>query len=574
MLCLPLKGMAQDVEMLSDSLVYNIAMYKSPYNTYLKNKKEFQDEIIIEKVKREFPNVESKVDRNAKFKDLGLDSLTVCKLAEVISREVGRFISEEESASLTTVGDLAEVLHFNGDSTELIFVYYPWKAVFESHSVHRVGLYSDGINILKDLIKYTCDSIQREIYINELMHVYDVWYEYADTINASMNETVSKTMIKSDKVRDYIELYPGEINEENVMHPHYVRMYDFIIDALSESDNPEDIYYLNVDKLMRISVQRLKKNWTKYRDQYAADFELLDGRMRLLLDHVTRADAKGNITMLRNEHAKAYKANEKKMIEEDERRNKPRPVVVDCDASEKTYAEQMWEKSMDYMFLDEVIRKLRYCPNSDVYIEALENYTYLTNVDPAEIVDKRFLLVNEYIKRELYDKAIEQIQFLLGLKSVDNIEKAHLHYRWGVILERKGDNEKAAFRYKNAVALNKNHGDAYFRLALMYSKNKFKLGNDEKSLFIDKYKYLLCIDKLEIAKKRIQEYANSDDYGKYNRTDLSVINQSIASFKTHCPDQANAHMLGLDKSYWTSGGSFTFKGGVMNGETTTIRFYY
>lgn len=565
--------MAQGVEALSDSLVYNIAMYRSPYNTYLFKKQNFSDE-IIRIVKREFPHIASKVDRNAKFNDLGIDSLTVRELAGVVSREVGRLISEEEVVSLSTVGDLAEVLHFNGDSTELIFVYYPWKAVFDTHSVYRVSLYNDGINILKDLIQYTCDSIQREIYINELMNVYDVWYEYADTINASMNETFSKTMIKSDKVRDYIEMYPGKITEENVMHPHYVKMYDFIMDALSEPDNQEDIYYLNVDKLMRISVQRLKKNWEKYRDQYAADFELLDRRMRLLLDHVTRADAKGNITLLRNEHAKVFKINDEKMVAEDERREKPKVPKVNCDESEKRYAELMWEKSMDYMFLDEVIRSMRGCPNSDVYVEALENYTYLSNVDPAEIVSKRLLLVNEYIKRELYDEAIEQIQFLLGLPSVDNIEKAHLYYRWGVILERQGNNQQAAFRYKSAVKLNANHGDAYFRLAFMYSKNKFKLGDDEKSLFIDKYKYLLCIDKLEIAKKKIQEYANSEVYSKYNKTELSVINQYIASFKTNCPDQAKAHMFGLDKAYWTSGGSFTFKAGVMNGETTTIRFYY
>lgn len=570
MLCLPLKGMAQGVEMLSDSLVYNIAMYRSPYNTYLLNKQDFQDE-IIRIVKREFPHIASKVNLNAKFSNLGIDSLTVRELAGVISREVGRSISEEEVVSLSTVGGLADVLHFNGDPTELIFVYYPWKTVFDTHSVYRVSLYNDGISILKDLIGYTCDSIQREIYINELMNVYDVWYEYADTINASMNETFSKTLIKSNKVRDYIEMYSGEITEENVMHPHYVKMYDYIMDALNEPENQEEVYYLNVDKLMRISVQRLKRayalngNYKKYADQYVADFDIFDVRMQLLLDHVSDSDAKGNIVYLHKGHNDQYK----KIID-----GIDPPSPGDCPAQEEYYASRMLERGMDQMFLDQVIRKLRKCPNSNVYVEALENYTYLSNVDPAEIVDKRRLLVNVYIQRELYDEAIGQIQFLLGLPSLDNIEKAHLHYRWGVILERQGNNQQAAFRYKSAVKLNANHGNAYFRLALMYSKNKFKLGNDEKSLFIDKYKYLLCIDKLEIAKKKIQEYANSGDYGKYNDTELSLIDQLIASFKTNCPDQANAHMFGLDKEYWTSGGSFTFKGGVMNGETTTIRFYY
>ena len=82
---------------------------------------------------------------------------------------------------------------------------------------------------------------------------------------------------------------------------------------------------------------------------------------------------------------------------------------------------------------------------------------------------------------------------------------------------------------------------------------------------------MLCIDKLERAKECIQQHAGSATMGKYNNASVSDINGYIASFKSMCPDQTEAFMLGAE--YSTPGRTFTFPGGVMKGETTTIRFY-
>ena len=568
-LCFPVKSTAQTAMEAADSIVYNTAIYSELYNAYKIRANDISQEVIeaIAKVMLLWSgnlHINTKVieDLNPNTRldsDLNLDSLGVVNLMEQLEEELPFYNKEKGyvATSLRIIGDVVDVVKPSSDSTMLVMAYYPWKSVFDTHSVHRVGLYNDGIGILKGLIEYTNDSIQREVYINELMELYDVWYEYADTINAGMNEHYSKAVIKSEKAKDYIEMYPDEITEQNVMQYQYVKMYDYIMDALNEPEGQEEIYYLNVDKLMRISIQRLKRNWKEYQEQYVADFETFDVRMQLLLEHVTNPAAIGNINYLHAGHTDAFDQNSTNIT----------ASTGDCGAMEEAFAMQMWDKAMDEKFLSRVIRSMRGCPDSEVYLEALENYTYLTNVDPEDIVAKRRLLVNVYLKRERYDEAIEQIRFLIGLKEgVDNIEKANYYYMWGYIMERQGNNQTAAFRYKSAVNLNPNFGNAYYRLAIMYSKNKFT--NDQLK---DSYRYLLCVDKLERAKECIQQHAGSATMGKYNNASLDDINQYIASFKSMCPDQAEAFMLGADFS--TPGKKYTFPGGVMKGETTTIRFY-
>ena len=563
LLCLfqPKVSMAQSAMSTADSVVYNTMIYSELYNEYKIRNSDINKE-VIDAVAKVLLVDASDLNINTKLiEDLYLDSLGALDLLEQVKKELPFYEDNGDTIvpPLKIVGNIVDVVKPRSDSTMLIMAYYPWKAVFDTRSVNRVGLYNDGIGILKGLIGYTCDSIQREIYIDELMEVYDVWYELADTINANMNETFSKTMIKSDKVRDYIDMYPEEITEKNVYEPRFVRMYDYIMDALNEPENQEEVHYLSVDKLMRISIQRLKHNWKQYQEQYVADFETFDVRMQLLLEHVTHPGHVSNINILHEGHADNF----------DQISTNITASTGDCGAMEEAFAMQMFEKAMDEKFLNRVIRSMRGCPDSDVYVEALEYYTYLFATVTTENVDdvlaKRRLLANVYLKRERYDEAIEQIKYMLSVEK-DNVEKANLYYLWGNILERQGNNQTAAFRYKSAVGLNPNFGNAFYRLAIMYSKNKFT-----SDPLKDSYRYLLCIDKLERAKECIQQYAGSATMSKYNNASINDINGYIASFKSMCPLQTEAFMLGAE--YSTPGRTFTFPGGVMKGEKTTIRFY-
>ena len=558
-LCCPKPSMAQQAIDAADSIVFNTQIYSELYNAY-KIRMSDLNKGVIDAVSKILVVDASDLNLNTKLADdLYLDSLGMIDLVEQVRKEVPFYEGGEDSVTISStkmiIGNIVDMVKPQSDSTMLIMAYYPWKAVFDTRKVFRVGLYNDGIGILKGLIGYTCDSIQREIYISELMNVYDVWYEYADTINASMNETFSKTLIKSDKVRDYIEMYPGEITDENVMHPHYVMMYDFIMDALNEPENQEEIHYLNVDKLMRISVQRLKRNWKKYQEQYVADFEIFDVRMQLLLEHVTHPGHISNINLLHEGHADNF----------DQISTNITASTGDCGAMEEAFAMQMFEKAMDEKFLNRVIRSMRGCPDSDVYLEALENYTYLFPTITTENVDdvmaKRRLLLNVYLKRERYDEAVEQLKFMLSVEK-DNIEKANLFYLYANILERQND-PRAAYRYKDAVKFNPNFGNAHYRLAIIYSNSNFTSVAEK-----NKYRYFLCLDKLERAKECIKQYAGSPTLGKYNTVSISDINGYIASFESQCPTADQIFMLGDQPNT-----KFTFPAGVMKGESTILRFF-
>lgn len=439
------------------------------------------------------------------------------------------------------------------DSALLIMSYYPWKRVFDTKSVYRVGFYNDGIGILKGLIKYTKDYDLINKYTNELMLLYDTWYEYADTINAGIDVEFSKTLIKSEKAKSYIEIYSEEVTDTNVMTSEYINMYNYIKDALNEPNNQEEVYYLNIDKFMRISTQRLKYDWKKYQEQYALDFEVFDSRMQLLLQHVTNPVAINNINYLYKGHNDNFNRNSDELT----------ITTGNCEDMEEAFSNQMLERALDEKFLNKVIRNMKGCPDSNVYLEALENYIYLPNISAEDNLAKRKLLVSTYLKKERYNESIEQIKFLLGLtEGIDNIEKSNLYYLWGSILERQNNYQTATFRYKNAIKLNPNFGNAYYRLAIMYSKNKLY----PKDPLRDSYRYLLCIDKLEEAKNLI---ANNNN--KYNNVPIKDINSFIESFKSMCPTQTDAFMLGVE--YSTPGNKYIFPGGVMKGESTIIRFY-
>ena len=562
-LCFPMCGRAQTAG-APDSVVYNVKMYSELYNDYKIRSSEINKEVIDAIAKILLINPEELKINTKLIEELYLDSLGIIEMVEQLKKELPFYDREGEAtpSSYKIVGNIVDVVKPRADSTMLIMAYYPWKSVFESRSVHRVGVYNDGIGILKALIEYTCDSIQREIYVNELMNVYDVWYEYADTINTGMDNSFSKTMIKSEKVKDYIEIYSEDITEVNVMEPRFVKMYDYIMEALSEPDNQEEIYYLNVDKLMRISIQRLKRDLKGYQEQYAADFEIFDVRMQLLLEHVTSAAAKNNINLLHEGHADNF----------DQISTNITASTGDCGAMEEAFAMQMFEKYMDEKFLNRVIRSMRGCPDSEVYLEALENYKYLFSTVTTENVDdilaKRRLLVNVYLKRERYADAVVEIEDMLKIEK-DNIEKANLYYQLGQIAERQNNYVRAAQRYKRAISYNSNFGNAYYRLAIAYGHNQCYFHKSEK--LKDSYRYLLCVDKLERAKECIQQHAGSATMGKYNSASISDINGYIASFKSMCPDQTEAFMLGAE--YSTPGKKFTFPGGVMKGESTTIRFF-
>ena len=582
MLCLPLKGMAQGVEMLSDSLVYNLTMYKKLYDDYSRKKGLLQQD-VIGIIKDQRPDVKSKVSLNAKFDALGLDSVDVAALAKTVSDSVKASISEDDVASLSTVYDLFGAVRSEGDTIMLIMAYYPWREVLESRSVHRVGVYEDGIAILGDLIELTKDSIQREIYLNELMNVYDVWCENVDTINTRMDSPYSKTLILSEKARKYDEMLPllyhlkwnvgdDTINskpiQENVHRAEVVRLYDYMREALYDQNEKEDLYYEIPYLFFRLSHSRLTHlnklgKVLSYADQYTLDFDSVNTRYEFYKTMGLNQTLAGNIAYRQNEVADMYEEASGAILV---------GTTKDWRKKEPEFRRQLYEKmelwnsgieKPDPKFLNRVITGIN-TDSSDVYIKAMEIYVNLPATDEKvlnNIKKYRKRLSNYYIKEKRYDDAIAMLKKIGGDVKGEKEELADVYYKIGDCWYKLKNYNNALSNFRAAIQNNEEYGDAYYLSALCIEQIAYY-----KDETIDRYKYLLCIDILNKAKECVTRNA-SGSMNKYNRVQEAILIKRINDLMQSCPTQSQAAILPAD--YRTPGKTIKFGKYYQ----TTIRFY-
>ena len=156
LLCLfmPKVSMAQSAMSTADSVVYNTMIYSELYNAYKMRNSDINKE-VIDAVAKVLLVDASDLNINTKLiEDLYLDSLGALDLLEQVKKELPFYEDNGDTIvpPLKIVGNIVDVVKPRSDSTMLIMAYYPWKAVFDTRSVNRVGLYNDGIGILKGLI--------------------------------------------------------------------------------------------------------------------------------------------------------------------------------------------------------------------------------------------------------------------------------------------------------------------------------------------------------------------------------------------------------------------------------------
>ena len=580
-LLLPAGSMAQAVEELNDSLVYGVAMYKDLYNSYATKKGLLQQD-IISIVKEEFPDIASRVSLNAKFEALGIDVWSVLDLSASISKKLGVPIAEEEAVEFATVNDIFEAVRSEGDTIMLVMAYYPWREVFESRSVHRVSVYEDGIAILGDLIYLTHDSIQREIYLNELMSVYDMWCENVDTINSRIDKEYSKTLILSEKARKYDEMLPvlyglkwnvgaDTINsraiQEHVFGREVSRLYDYMKEALYEQNGKDELYYEIPYLFFRLSHSRLNHlnrlgKFRTYTDQYTSDFDSVNARFELYKTLALDHRASGNISLRHKEVADMYDEASGAILV---------GTSKDWRKKEPEFRRQLYEKmdlwdfgleSPDPAFLNRIINGLN-TDSSEVYIEAMKLYIELPPTDEkmlANVLKYRKKLAAYYMREKQYDTAMPLWRKIAADEKVPE-EKAFALFNVAECQFIRKEYSKAQTNYSNAIKLNADYGDAYYKLALCYEQIKFY-----KDAIIDRYKFLLCIDKLNLGLESVRRNATGS-MRKYNRVSESAILSRIEELKSYCPTQTEAFML--PPNYKDVGKTISF--GVAG--QTTIRFY-
>ena len=530
---------AQGTETLSDSLVYGIAMYKDLYKEYT-NKKALLQQQVIETVKETFPDASKmSVNLNTKLATVADDQFAIFDLVDVLKEKFGVAVTEEDVVNFAIVNDIFNAVRPAGDSIMLTMAYYPWRMVFDSRSVHRVGVYEDGINILTDLTEMITDTIQRGIYLDELMNIYDVWYEYIDTINKRMDVDFSRALIKSNKARKYDELLPAlyglkwdvgkdtlnskEI-QDHVFTPEVSRLYNYMQDALYEPDGKDDLYYEVPYKFFRLSHSRLSHlnklgRYQTYAEQYAKDFDSVNVRFEYYKSLTLRKNVEGNISYRHNEVADMYDAASSAMIIGSSKNWREKEVEFRKQLYEKM---DLWDfglEAPDPKFLNRIINGIN-TDSSDVYIEAMELYVGLppTSADMlAGIMKYRRRLAKTYGNRQEYDKAVKLYQ-QIATDEKDPLKKSEAYYNAAITSHYMKKYNDVIVNCRRAIKSNSNYGDAYFLLGQAYANSHWRKNwkSSDYEKIVDKLIHLLAIDKYELALKKAREYAADPILAKYN----------------------------------------------------------
>lgn len=593
------RAVAQGTEALSDSLVYSIAMYKELYKDYTDAVTDFKFDLsaVVAEV---FGIVESaadftiadfndnKVNMPTKLKDLSADLFLLFDLTEQIEKKYGVAIPEEQAVQLSTVEDIFNLVRPTGDTIMLGMAYYPWRMVFDSRKVHRVGVYEDGINILTDMVKLITDTIQRGIYLDELMNIYDVWYEYVDTINKRMDVDFSRTLIKSNKARKYDELLPilyglkwdvgkdtlnSKAIQDYVFTPEVCRLYNYMQDALYEPDGKEDLYYEIPYKFFRLSHSRLFQlnklgRYQTYAEQYAKDFDSVNVRFEFYKSLALRQNVEVNITYRHNEVADMYDAASGAMIIGSSKNWREKEVEFRKQLYEKM---DLWDfglDSPDPKFLNRIINGIN-TDSSEVYVEALERYIALPATQEifANIQKYRERLARIYGKNQRYTESAK-LYNQVAIDTKDNPRaKAQAYFNAAMMYYNAKEFSNTIRTCKYAIREEANFGDAYYYLGLAYAQShwikNWDRNNDNRVQ--DSFIQLLAIDKYELALQKIRAYANDPELGKLNGTAESRISSSIEVSKKYSPVESDVFFF---EDKFKKGGTLT----ILN-EQVKVRFY-
>ena len=484
---------------------------------------------------------------------------------------------------------VANELKTPADSFLLMMSYYPWCSVFDSRSIHRVSTYDDGIYILKELVQSTNDTIQKQLYLDELMYVYDVWCEYADTINKQIDSPFSKTLILSEKVRTYESLMPATYNiwwdsifvvnedtlktetvQANILSPEICQLYEYMKEALYCQDFQEDLYYEIPYLYFRLSHTRLSANPKLYSDQYTMDFDTVNTRYNYLSALNLDSRPRNNIAFRHKEVEKMYDKASGELITQ---------TSGNWREKEEVFREQLYEKmdlwdfgleEPDPEFLNRIIRGIG-TDSSEVYVEAMERYIVLTATEEtfANIQKYREKLAMAYVKKErIADAAKLYHQVAVDTKD-DQRKKALSYYNAAKMYYKAGDYSNSIKCCRGAIKIEPNFGDAYYSLGLAISQSHWiAKWNDKKNQDYqvqDSYIQLLAIDKYELALQKIRDYANDPELKALNRTSEEKISDAIKITIPATPRKSDTFMF---EAKFKEGGTL-----IILNEQVKVRFY-
>ena len=433
---------------------------------------------------------------------------------------------------------------------EYQLAYTPWRFAMDHSPIRRVKHYTDGIEIISELMKdSTLTAPMKQTYVDELMALYDHWIANADSLNQVIDKPYTKTYIRILKAIDYRNHY-----NDSIQYPYWRKAYVYIKEAIEEpGDDIANYDYNLLYHLYRYSLRLYAESQSEFAEQFQADYDLVSAKIGDVISKMSQfgieADRISTAQSMLDQTVESFATNFR--------------GTGNCDQDEATFMAQMDENFMDEKFLKKVIVTMQYCDSSEVFVEALQNY--LRYVDHNNVPYAK-LLANKYYRRGEYDMCMKY--YTIAEKGEEDLlEKANIQYNMSVIYRTQKDLARASRYVKLAIKNNPDYGDAYVQLAQIYADKSINWNTKPN---INRLKFLLCIDKCELARQCIRKSQADASLRKYNRTSESTINGLIASYKSQVPPSNEVFFEGGSKYM---AGTLIFDRGLMKGEKTEIIYY-
>lgn len=387
--------------------------------------------------------------------------------------------------------------------------YLPWKAVLEECPLSGVNVYINGVKLLTSLLSSEKNPQKYETLFNDLMKLYDYRMKYFGTLKS--RPAVALLGEKAYYYQTYCPDAKRDVKQEYSWFSESVK---------ARKEKSEYLMYF-----VKSSLDMLKAD-ANFREQFINDYLFAS-------ECIDKAIATSKGAMLEyNQTAKnninAYFVNS---------------GVADCDNLQRIYAPQVEQNKNNLEHLRGILRVMELvgCTESEAYFSA-SLYSHQIEPTPESALGCAAMSV----KKGDFSAAVKFYDEALTLEQ-DDIKKADIAYKAGLVLYADGKYSQARNYGRKALEYNKSYGKAYILIANAYAAAP--RWSEEASL--NACTYCLVVDKLVQA--RNVDPSVSDE-----------VSELIGKYSAHYPAAKDLFMLG-----YSAGQSITIGGWI--GETTTIR---
>lgn len=391
--------------------------------------------------------------------------------------------------------------------------YEPWKIVFaECPQAKGVRLYTDGLNIMKGLIK--SDKANKDTYYDFILKIYDQRAKYYGT-----NKKYPTSYLMGMKALDIVAFGPGTKEART----EALRLLEIAIAGDPATIQPAFLQTYMVQKA------------AQYGDDEISAEEVVNAYVKCG-DIMPKVEAAGG------EKLKESVATTRDNIEQVFAHS----GAADCATLEKIFAPQLSANKADAAWLKRINKLLGNgdCTDNDLFYATSEA---LHNISPEASSARG--LARMYLKQNDIDKCLSYYEEAIKLEE-DALQKGKYYYEMAFVLFSTNNLSAAKQAAVNASQNRPEWGAPYVLLGKLYATGARNIGEKD---YEKKAGYWAAVDKLNRAKS-----IDSTEAVQKEATDL------IRQYSQHFPSKEDLFFEGIKD------GSPYHVGGFIN-ENTTVR---